>query len=956
MANLNPNPMRIEDELQNLELYKYHPSGILNVSLNRLTDMLDGKVELSDPSTPFAYLLETSCLNTAFAIQEFALETRKAHPRLANRDEDLYLHMSDYDFLGRFAQPSYANVIFNILFNDFKSKAVFDPSTRDWVLKIPRHTKVTISGYSYLLTSAVLIRMTENEIVDVKFENQDFNNIFPVETNYINFKMVRINHEETYLNFSLKLPEVDIETTDAPISNLSELKGTLSYNKNRQFYYFRAFHWKDGKWEEMLVTHTNEVYDVDTPTCITQVNVTTSQVHYHIPAVYLNTGKVSGRIRLLIYTTMGKISVNFGDYQISDFRSEYAEVFPETELDIFTRPIQNISMVNYTTDIVESGSNGKTFEEMKAAVIENSIGDRKLPITPKQLEYDVNDSRFKIVKYTDTLTARTYKLETQIPDPLTRYPITKFNLDIVEMAATMSRLRRGEGVKAYGDDITVVPQGTLFEMNNGRVQILEPVQVRQLQGLTDIALTTEVNKHSYLSLYYHYVIDTSNDTTEVRAYDLTTPQVSAINFREFNPTARVGVNTIQANIFKNEHGFGLDILTNLTKYNVAVDVQNVTPYLVVSDVSGSRFYMPGVYHTTLNEQPVYRFLIESGYYIDHHNQIHLQNFYDANALAASVAVDLHSKLEILYVSNVLLPEYAPSPMDQYVNNSFLAGRYSAVTIEDIYINFGDYLERLFTANHTAVGYEAYETYEEDVPLRYTQTVYDRNNHIVYSVGDIVRDETGPVYQYRKGDVKRDAYQNPIPIHQLEVTRFIHFTFIDYRATLATSETAVAYNQQIRRYLTELITENAQEVQSKLLDNSHAYVVVPKTISQVKVKTGSGERVISSMQHFKVDVYVSFSVYNNSTIRENIQYTVVKEIDTYLYTHTQIKKTELLEILYNALREFVISISLTQFTELNTEYMELVDSNTRISVGKLLVVEADGYHLTEDIALDFKIVE
>jgi hypothetical protein len=71
-------------------------------------------------------------------------------------------------------------------------------------------------------------------------------------------------------------------------------------------------------------------------------------------------------------------------------------VFPETELDKYTQPVQNVTKVVYTTDVVESGSNGKTFEELKDAVIQNSIGDRKLPITAKQLEYSVNDSRSKI--------------------------------------------------------------------------------------------------------------------------------------------------------------------------------------------------------------------------------------------------------------------------------------------------------------------------------------------------------------------------------------------------------------------------------------------------------------------------------------------------------------------------------------------------------------------------------
>jgi hypothetical protein len=134
------------------------------------------------------------------------------------------------------------------------------------------------------------------------------------------------------------------------------------------------------------------------------------------------------------------------------------------------------------------------------------------------------------------------------------------------------------------------------------------------------------------------------------------------------------------------------------------------------------------------------------------------------------------------------------------------------------------------------------------------------------------------------------------------------------------------------------------------------VVVPKTISDVKVKTGSGVQVIPSMQSFKVDLYVTYAVYNNTSIRENILYTVAKTIDDYLYTSTVIKRTELLQILYDKLREFTVSVSLTRFTELDTEYMELVDRNSRISLAKILSVEADGYNLKEDIAIDFKVVD
>ena len=287
MSNITPTMnLNIADELQNLSLYKYHPNGILNISLNRLQDMLSGKVEVTDPSNPFTYLLETNCLNTAFAVQEYTLLTRKLYPRLANNEEDLYLHMSDKDYLGRFSEPAYANVLFNILFNDFTSKATYDPIQKEYVLKLPRHLRVNVDKYIFTLPSAVIIRLTENGVIDVKFENQDFNNIFPVNTNYINFNIFKVNQEETYLTFQLKIPEVDIESVEIPIEKHKLFKNTITYNPSRKFYYFRAFYFDKGRWNEMLVTHTDQVYDINTPTCIVKVLSNENSVSYYIPPVY----------------------------------------------------------------------------------------------------------------------------------------------------------------------------------------------------------------------------------------------------------------------------------------------------------------------------------------------------------------------------------------------------------------------------------------------------------------------------------------------------------------------------------------------------------------------------------------------------------------------------------------------------------------------------------------------
>lgn len=958
MANIQPTKkIDIDKELGDLQLYKYQPNAIVQASMNRLQDMLDGKVKLLEPSTPFTYLLETACLNTAFAVQEFAMLTRKLYPRLANSDEDLYLHMSDYDFLGRFSETSTARVIFNIMFNDFQTKAYYDPVQKDYTFKLPRHLKVVVGKYVYLLTSAVVMRLSSNGVVDVRFENQDFNNVFPVNTNHINFSLRNVNNNEQYITFELDLPEVDIEVSDVPVDMTSIFNGELSFHKERKFYFLRAFYYKDDAWREMVVTHSNEVYDINTPTCIIKVLTTENKVAYSVPSVYLNSKMVSGNIRILVYTTTGYTLVNFGDYKIADFSVEYGDVFPETEMDDTTSPLQSITKIIYIQDNITSGKDGLTFDQLKDAVIDNSIGDRKLPITAKQLAFSAAQNNFKIIKDVDVVTNRIYKLETQTPAPATRYPMTKYNLDLLEHRTTVQDLRTGNATQSFGEHITVIPQGTVFRLTAGVLSHVGVPEALQLSSLTGAALVVAANANTYLSLYYHYILDTSNNRAQLRAYDLTRPTIKYSSFKTFNPTARIGINTITNNLYKSPQGYVLDILANLKKFTETITQTNVKPYLVYTDVSGSRFFLESSLFTVISEQPVYRFSLETNYFIDDCNKLHVTNFLDANGALASIFIDLEADLQVLFVSDIVPGGFESTDMDLYIRTSYLAGNRCAVTLEELKLVFGNHLEHLYSAVHSSTGSYAYETYDGDVLLRHTKTVYNADNTLLHHMGDLsLDDEGGTVIMHPKGSVKLSLQGEPIPIAALQMLRFLNLLFIDYRVTLCSNKADKEYNAQIRAHITQVCLESAAQTQDQLLDNSEAFVVIPKTIGHVRIKTVAAEQTIPSAQRFSVSVYVHYDVFNNAEVRDNITYAVIKTIDEYLHDNNTLKKTEILNILYTSLKEFVISVAFDLFTEINSEYMEVVDSNSRLSIDKVLVANANGYELKENIDVNFKMID
>lgn len=958
MPNLTPkNQLDIEQELANLTLYKYHPNGILNVSLNRLTDMLDGRVEIVDPANPFVYLLETSALNTAFAIQEYTLLTRKLYPRLANSEEDLYLHMSDVDYLGRFSEPAVGVVNFNVLLNDIKSKGKYYPERKEHLLTIPKHFRVGIDKFIFTLMSSISIRITETGVIDIKYGEQEESPLFPITTNHIDFKLATVNQSETYIGFSVSLPELDVEVTDLPVEKSKLFKNTVTYHPERNFYYFRAFHLFEGEWREMLVTHTEQVYDIYTPTCVVKVDQTHHQLEYYIPPVYVNTGRIGTRVKLLTYTTLGPIDVNFGDYQIGDFVTEYNAVFPELELDDSTTALNLVTKAVYLKDRIVDGKGPISFTELKDAVIDNSIGDRKLPITHKQLDYAGQQENFSVIRNVDNVTNRIFLLECPIPSSPTRYSVSRINMDMMEYKTTIQHLITGKnGVIAANDYVTVIPEGTIFEVDSDGLRLLTIAEAEALRSKSDIDLATTVNQHRYLSLYYHYVLDTLGDTTVLRAYDINRPEIANIGFKNFNSSAEVGINSSDVNIYKSVGGFTLDILANLKQYTDLISEINVLPYLIYKDENSNLFYLEGRLYTHVGENPVYRFDILSDYYIDSDHHLVINNFKDTNGNYIQVDVDLLAKLELIYVSDVVPAKFEASAMDSYLYGSYLSIGRVAVTLENLDIRFGYWLEYLYSRVHTSTALTEYQTYEEDVPARHTHTVYAADNSILHHVNDIVYDEdSNIVYAYRKGDLVLDSNGNPLPICDADLDRYLNLLLIDYRATLVERPEIKSYKQYLRSYLTEKIVDNAASFQDQLLENTTGYVVVPKNLDNVQVIYSGKVGIINAAQSFKVSVYVTGRIYNDASARKDIENAIVTLVERYLAQNTTLSKTALLNTLYTELKEFISGISIDSFTELNSEYIEIVNKSDRISINKVLVVEPDGYNLRDDIQISFNMV-
>lgn len=954
------NPYDINAQLEKLSLLKHSPGGLMNLALNRVKDITDGKVEITDPNTPLAYLLETSCVNTALAIQEFTLCSRKLYPKLANTSEDLQRHMSDYDYADAFAQPAYAGVTFSILYNDFITKGYLDVVEGEYTFTIPRNFKVEIDKYIFTLPQPIVVKKYRNGVLDVKFDATKTTALFPLQANNIAFDIYSTNQSERYLNFTVQMPEIDIELIDFTVTKSSMVKQKVTYNPARKFHYAEAYYLVDGEWVTMAVAHGEEVYDINTPTVCLNVDHQTTSLTYYIPPMFVDNNRVTGKVKLLIYTTTGAMKANFDNFKVGDFSTSYNGVFPSIELDDTTKALGTITKAVYIRGTVVGGRDMLSFDDLKAIVINGSVGDRQLPITSNQLDKQGLVGKFRIIRDVDIITQRVFGLEVTLPRPATRYPISKINLDLITLKSTLRQLATHPQVAEGDDGSLIIPEGCLFSYGNGKLAIPNAQAINKVSSGSGETLAEYLTTTNYLSTYYHYVVNIDETDCQLHAYDLNSADVLGISFEEYNSSTKVGVNTRTAVLTKTTSGFRLLLDVNYKKYVNNITFLNITPCLIYIDKSGGKFFLSGSLHSDDEVNPYFKFDILTDKLIDSNGKLVTTNFTDNNGMEVRLPLELLVNLKLVYFSDTV-------PADYYVsdttNTLLLPGSNPLlrfpVTLETIKLRFADALTNLYSPLHSSVSTATYQTYLEDVPLRYKKNVYNPDNTVLHYAGEIVMSDSTPpvpVIQFRKGDVMLDASGNPMATANTDLTRYLTLLLIDHRAVVGNRTELVTYKQDLRQFLTSAIVTEASQLQLKLLERTEGKVTVPKTLSDVSVTVNNSyTATIPNAQSFIVDVFISDAVNRNSQLKEKTEYEIISTIDSFLETNAVLRKTELLEQLWIGVKTHAISVAIPKFTELNEEYLVITSPNSRLTIKKQLVYETGRYNLKEDVIVNFRVM-
>lgn len=965
--------------LQDIIQFRFNPAGIQRAVLRGLNEINDGQDIYFDPTNPFIQALSASAVETAAFMQEHAAESRRRYPVLAQSQEDLYLHMSDEDYINRFAVP--ATATFNLFFlkSELLNKMTVEPETGYKKLTIPRNTFFSVADTVFSLQYPIDIRQLAHGGLQITYNNDIASPLQVLESNSIPYEIMdHINGE--YVKFDVLATQFFISQIVEPISKAKDLRIAMPIAD--QFYFARVYHKNTttGKWDELTTTHAEGVYDNRTPTAV--LHVADGFLQVKIPQIYINNGQLTSSIRVDMYQTKGAINLLLGDYAAGLAFSITWKTFDSTEVkNVFSTSLTSMNVVVASQDTVIAGSNEMPFETLRKNVINNATGPIRQATTPAQLETQLKNAGYDIVKNIDNITDRIYLATREMPSPDlvtgTTPPSTGNKLltaaaaSIETLTVSLEALAQLPTVKDNGASITITPD-TLYQIVDGITQPVTATQVQHLLSLPPDKCAQEVTRGSYLYTPFHYVLDASAGTFEIRPYYLDDPVAASKVFIRQNDTTLMSVGTSKYALVRGENGFVLQIQTRSDEtFKGLVDGQVFVQLAYIPAGERDRAYLNGVLvGKTDTGERIYNFDLSTTFNIDSANNLELSKFTMYNTEPRITRTLLESTFDIIYsTSATLTSRWRPNEIDQVLGRHLLPNQAAGINHEQVKLKFGSALEMLWTRSRTVASSITYQAWESDQQAFYKEDVYQYNANgtklsivdgvVVYTKlhlkGDPILDIEGAItYEHRKGDLKRDSSGELIPVNQRALIRQMELMLLEGVYWFATDPTTSNYRIALTKALVSWVTGDLNQFKSSLLDKTRIYFYPKTTSGIVSVFVYDDQRkAIAAGQAFSVTLAVSKQVFDNLNLRERLTISTIAVLSEQLKGKT-VSVSQMVSALSDAYGSDVIDTQLTGLGgENNYPVISIAEETDRLSVRKRLVALADGkLACEEDISCTF----
>ena len=939
-----------------------NPMTIASMALTEIENRLGGNTIIADPNTPFCHLLEFGSSISASVINDINEKFPALYPKRARTMEELYAHMSDFDYLRMYSTPAQAQLRMMLPKKYLQDQAVSYNENYS-KLSIPRDTVFIIGKYTFGLYYPINILINKyTNTFTVVYDTTEINPLHILDKNVINKYDITYDGLD-YLVMDFPIYQFAKSTIVEPL--VAETGFTKKLNYNDDFYALRVFNYKNGTYTEMSQTQSHTVYDISNPTVQVQVLPDEKKVKLIIPQIYFDEGIMGSKLLIELYTTVGMLNIdttsmnttNIGIIYNVDIRSD----------PVYTLPFKNIpfdNIVQISSTHIAGGTNAITVNELRKRVVNDTLHDKVL-ITEKELTTYLEDNDFYVKKSLDNVTDRIYNAYKVIRDS-SGSVIPSLQTDLF-FKGDFSTADEYSSFLYHGSDnsVTILPTALYRYDEDGNCAVpLTDTEINNLSNLTKEELINKLNTNHYLKNPYYLRISTDREFPRADTFDLQRPTINRTIFVEDNYELASKLLSFGATITHNTVG-NYTVTFTVTRSDDLINVNpsDIVIYAMVKSNAGKWVGTQCTYVTTDSNTKLdtYTFNIPTNYSLTLNSEIGVTYIAtDSVHVEPEHLINLTSDFHLVFMVNrYVLPavtdatETLMEGVPDYIKvlNVGISRQYFNITL-------GTCLNDVIKNNiEISVNKQTYATYDADVPARYEQDVYaiDENGYIqtivnddgtlgvtkLHEVGEVITKDNGQiVYAHRKGDYIRDDNGELIVVVDKELTYFIDMMFIDAKMFFSSRRTELDFQSNVYSLLGGYLSV-IRNIKEELLERTNIYFKCVKSIGTAKINLGDGLTSTEDIEmSFRIVCYVPSYVKKNEDIQKNITDMTCSAIENAINSKT-ISMLDIFESVKSKMSDYIDHFDLLGINNsVNLQTFVILDEDSQPSIRRILILTDD----------------
>ena len=970
--------------IQALDKYSTSPTALQRAVLETVKDITGNNHGIISPENPVAMVLEMASTLTAGHMAKAFNYVRKQYPVSAVDAPDLYPHLTERDWINAFAVPSTGKFTLSFLYEELLQ--LLREHGNEKLLRIPRGTKITVGGIDFLLEYPVNIVQKVHGGFNCLYDTSVISPIHTLTTNVVDYTFSDIG-EVRRMNITVEMVQVTRTTVEHNINTNTPVRISKTFNDD--YFHARVYTGNgENEWKELVTTHSPDIFDTTTPTSVLKLLQGKDNEHVleiSVPIVY-NQGKINpggltdpsplgNRLKADIYSTVGSLKMNLGEYYPSQFEISFYHDNRIDKTDKLFEYSANLNSVSdllvYSNHYISQGRDMLPFKELRERVINNTVGPNNIPVSHAGISDKLVDNGFKIVKAVDYVSQRLYWAVKDTPEPESDKLLSDISVGIERLTTSFDKLAGLGTVKIHHEKATITPD-TLFKSVNGKLYPLSDGQLRELNQLPLNERIDALNKANYYYTPFHYQVDVSGKSLEMKAYYFDSPKVVRKTFVQGNDSTDITLTIKQVEIERSANGYRLlvSVISN-DAYKEYTD-DNIFAHARINAFENSlNVYSDGkLMGRDEDGEPIFAFDIHTSFHIID-SRLEIDNFTVRSTGAYKVTIPFDIGIDLIFGVYGSIPEYQPTSLDsEYGSHLNKSPNACVLVCEKVHLNLGHSLDYLWTNTLSYPEDIIYKRHPKNEPLLYTEDIYEadkttgsivnyKDGNITYNLvhrkGDPVLDADGqPMYKHKEGDLVLDENGKPIVVSERTVGFALDIFLMDASYKFCTRDDIVQYRNDVVATYIDWLVDDLKPLNDKTLEQTEIKLRPISGIGKLDVIYNNGIKSTIPGEHsFIVNFTVTKQIYEDNDVRKKISDYTVRVINKALRKDT-VSVSSIISDLIRQHGSDIIGVSISGIgNDPNIITYTTTGTYSKATIRKRLFVEADNtVALYEDVTCNF----